>query len=212
MQKTTQAKKKLLHKKKPEAPQQKSKAQIQREQTLADDASSDDDNQPQAATTNDNNDLEELAQLANAPNKQNKVIDAKTTFESLGLHPELCKMCEKLGYKNPTNIQRDSIPTAIQGKDLIAIAETGSGKTAAFALPVIHYLLNLNTKPAPCTALVLAPTRELASQIKDHFDALGSEIGLKSILLVGGMRTCNNKSCVLCIYFIYTCHITFTKK
>ena len=145
--------------------------------------------QIETALEEDEQYLSDLNAIANAKTRKNEVIDSKLTFESLGLHPELCKMCTKLGYLNPTNIQRDSIPHAIQGKDLIAIAETGSGKTAAFALPVIHSLLQLNAKPTPCTSLILAPTRELASQIKDHFDALGSEIGLKTVLLVGGMRT-----------------------
>ncbi|KAL0479550.1 hypothetical protein AKO1_007727 [Acrasis kona] len=115
-----------------------------------------------------------------------EVIDKTTTFENLGLHKKLCDTCKKLGYEHPTKIQRDSIPIAIQGRDIIGIAETGSGKTASFLLPILHKLLSLNTKPSPCSGLILAPTRELAIQIFQHVKAIGSEIGIHSTLLVGG--------------------------
>lgn len=125
--------------------------------------------QPQQAVIDDdeiiendaiqNDDLEDLEQIANAPVKKNNVIDSSATFEQLGLHAQLCETCEKLGYKHPTKIQRDSIPVAIQGKDIIGIAETGSGKTASFVLPVLHNLLSSEAKPSPCSALVLTPTR-----------------------------------------------------
>lgn len=116
---------------------------------------------------------------------QNDVIDTNTKWESLGLAKPILETLEKLKYKHPTKIQRDVIPYAIQKKDIIGIAQTGSGKTAAYVLPILHSLLQI--RPSPCSALVLSPTRELALQIKEHFDALGSEIGLKTILLVGGL-------------------------
>jgi ATP-dependent RNA helicase DDX47/RRP3 len=116
----------------------------------------------------------------------NEVIDKTVTFEQLGLNEAIIETCKKLGYEHPTKIQRDSIPIAIQGRDIIGIAETGSGKTASFLLPVLHNLLEMKTKPSPCSVLILAPTRELAVQIFQHAKAIGSEIGVTSTLLVGG--------------------------
>lgn len=89
-----------------------------------------------------------------------------------------------MGYKAPTPIQAESIPLALQGRDLIALAETGSGKTAAFGLPMLQALLD---KPQPFFGLVLAPTRELAYQISEAFEALGSVIRVKCAVIVGGM-------------------------
>jgi ATP-dependent RNA helicase DDX47/RRP3 len=89
-----------------------------------------------------------------------------------------------LGYKHPTPIQAESIPLALQGRDIIGLAETGSGKTAAFALPILQALLE---KPQPLFGLVLAPTRELAAQIGQAFEALGSLISLRSAVIVGGL-------------------------
>lgn len=101
-----------------------------------------------------------------------------------GIVDPLCDACERLGYKKPTAIQEQSIPLALQDRDIIGIAETGSGKTAAFALPILQALLN---KPQPLFALVLAPTRELAAQIAKSFEALGSLISLRCALILGGL-------------------------
>lgn len=106
------------------------------------------------------------------------------TFESLGLSSELCDACYKVGYKNPTEIQIGAIPPGLEGKDIIGIGKTGSGKTAAFALPIIQRLFD---DPSPLYACVMAPTRELAVQISEQFEALGSTIGVKSCVIVGGM-------------------------
>lgn len=97
---------------------------------------------------------------------------------------ELCDACTALGYKAPTPIQVESIPMALQDRDLIALAETGSGKTAAFALPILQALLE---KPQPFFGLVIAPTRELAYQISQSFEALGSKIAVRCAVIVGGM-------------------------
>ncbi|GAA94058.1 uncharacterized protein L969DRAFT_15784 [Mixia osmundae IAM 14324] len=105
-------------------------------------------------------------------------------FSSLGLIEPLCKVCEQLGYKKPSEIQAQSIPFALQGRDLVALAQTGSGKTAAFALPILQALWN---EPSPFFACVLAPTRELAYQISEQFQALGSTIGVRCAVIVGGM-------------------------
>ena len=97
------------------------------------------------------------------------------TFASLGLSDALCEACASMNFKAPSPIQREAIPWALQGRDIIGLAETGSGKTAAFALPVLHKLLEA---PQPLFALVVAPTRELAFQIGEQFEALGSTIGV----------------------------------
>ncbi|GJN83192.1 ATP-dependent rRNA helicase RRP3 [Purpureocillium lilacinum] len=106
------------------------------------------------------------------------------TFKELGIVDALCEACEALNYKFPTPIQAKSIPVALEGRDIIGLAETGSGKTAAFALPMLQALLD---KPQPLFGLVLAPTRELAAQIGQAFEALGSMISLRCAVIVGGL-------------------------
>ncbi|KAF7187838.1 ATP-dependent rRNA helicase rrp3 [Pseudocercospora fuligena] len=109
---------------------------------------------------------------------------AEKTFADLGVREELCDACENLNFKRPTAIQREAIPIALEGKDIIGLAETGSGKTAAFALPILQALLD---KPQPLFGLILAPTRELAYQISQQFEALGSLISVRCAVIVGGM-------------------------
>ncbi|EDV99099.1 probable ATP-dependent RNA helicase DDX47 [Drosophila grimshawi] len=106
------------------------------------------------------------------------------TWKDLGLSETLCKACDELKWKAPSKIQKEAIPVALQGKDVIGLAETGSGKTGAFALPILHALLE---NPQRYFALVLTPTRELAFQIGEQFEALGSGIGIKCCVIVGGM-------------------------
>ncbi|CAA9966414.1 atp-dependent rrna helicase rrp3 protein [Pyrenophora teres f. maculata] len=110
--------------------------------------------------------------------------EVKKTFADLGIREELCDACENLKFKNPTPIQTQAIPLALEGRDVIGLAETGSGKTAAFVLPILQSLLE---KPQPLFGLILAPTRELAYQIAQQVDALGSIINVKCATLVGGM-------------------------
>jgi ATP-dependent RNA helicase DDX47/RRP3 len=110
--------------------------------------------------------------------------DKPKTFEELGVVPVLCEAAKALGWKQPTRIQQASLPHTLGGKDTIALAETGSGKTGAFALPILQALLE---SPQRIFALVLAPTRELAFQISEQFEALGSTIGLKTAVVVGGV-------------------------
>ena len=88
----------------------------------------------------------------------------------------LCESCEALNWKKPTKIQRESIPIALTGRDIIGLAETGSGKTGAFAIPILQSLLE---RPQRLFALILTPTRELAFQIGEQLQALGSTFGLK---------------------------------
>nr|CAD7588862.1 unnamed protein product [Timema genevievae] len=108
----------------------------------------------------------------------------ETTFKDLGLIDVLCEACEKIKWKAPSKIQREAIPVALKGKDVIGLAETGSGKTGAFALPILQSLLE---NPQRYFALILTPTRELAFQIAEQFEALGASIGVKCAVIVGGM-------------------------
>lgn len=87
-----------------------------------------------------------------------------------GVVDVLCQACEELKWKHPSKIQKEAVPVALQGKDIIGLAETGSGKTGAFALPILQALLE---NPQRYFALVLTPTRELAFQISEQFEALG---------------------------------------
>uniref|UniRef100_A0A023F8N6 RNA helicase n=1 Tax=Triatoma infestans TaxID=30076 RepID=A0A023F8N6_TRIIF len=106
------------------------------------------------------------------------------SFKDLGVVDTLCEACATLQWKKPTKIQLEAIPLALQGRDVIGLAETGSGKTAAFAIPILQALLE---NPQRYFALILTPTRELAYQISEQFEALGSSIGVKCAVIVGGM-------------------------
>jgi ATP-dependent RNA helicase RhlE len=105
-------------------------------------------------------------------------------FSALGLHPSLVRATRDLGYKEPTPVQAGAIPPALAGKDVIATAQTGTGKTAAFLLPVLHHLL---AQPRGATrVLVVSPTRELAEQIDDVCRGVAKHTPLRSALIVGG--------------------------
>jgi ATP-dependent RNA helicase RhlE len=106
-------------------------------------------------------------------------------FSALNLHPTLLRGVEALGFVRPTPIQSQAIPHALEGRDLLANAVTGSGKTAAFLLPILHQLMD---RPRGRTrALVLAPTRELALQILDDLSGLARYTGLKAAAVYGGV-------------------------
>ncbi|XP_058208339.1 DEAD-box ATP-dependent RNA helicase 10-like [Rhododendron vialii] len=106
------------------------------------------------------------------------------SFKDLGLCDMLLEACHSLGWKQPSKILVEAIPHGLEGKDLIGIAQTGSGKTGAFTLPILQALLETSQ---PFFACVLSPTLELAIQIAEQFKALGSGIGLKCAVLVGGV-------------------------
>lgn len=118
--------------------------------------------------------------------KTSDLDEEKVTFQSLGVCDELCDACERLGWTYATEIQKKVIPLALNGHDIVGIAETGSGKTAAFALPIIQDLLKGGKYDRRIFALVMVPTHELAEQVANQFRALGSSIGLKCALIVGG--------------------------
>ena len=112
-----------------------------------------------------------------------------TNFDSLGLTAPILKALVAEGYTIPTPIQAQAIPHVMVGRDLQGIAQTGTGKTAAFALPILHRLMS-NPRPAPkrgARVLVLSPTRELASQIADSFRAYGRQTPLRTALMFGGV-------------------------
>lgn len=111
------------------------------------------------------------------------------TFTELKLIKPLLTALDKKGYKEPSPIQQQSIPHILQGKDIFGCAQTGTGKTAAFALPILQ-LLNANRKPnqrREIKALILAPTRELATQIGENFKAYGSGLGFHHAVIFGGV-------------------------
>jgi len=106
-------------------------------------------------------------------------------FTKFDLNPKLLQALTKLGFTTPTPIQQKAIPPLMQGRDVMAAAATGSGKTAAFLLPILHALIE---KPRGKTrALILAPTRELAAQIVEHCDALAAHTHLKAAAVYGGV-------------------------
>jgi ATP-dependent RNA helicase RhlE len=112
------------------------------------------------------------------------------TFTDLGLGAPLLKALAAEGYETPTPIQAQAIPPVLAGKDLLGIAQTGTGKTAAFALPLLHRLGATGGRPERRTPriLVLAPTRELANQIADSFRAYGKNMGVTVAVFVGGVK------------------------
>jgi ATP-dependent RNA helicase RhlE len=106
-------------------------------------------------------------------------------FSSFGLHPDLLRGVKELGFTRPTPIQTDAIPPAIEGRDVLACAMTGSGKTAAFLLPILHRLI---ARPRGRTrALVITPTRELAAQIEQHLSELAVHTPLSGAAIYGGV-------------------------
>src|SRR5437764_1564891 len=105
-------------------------------------------------------------------------------FKALGLHPLLVRTTSEMRYTEPTPIQSEAIPTILAGRDLLATAQTGTGKTAAFLLPILHDLLGL--RRGTTQALIITPTRELAQQIDDVCLALAYHTPLRVGLLVGG--------------------------
>ncbi len=109
------------------------------------------------------------------------------SFIDCGISPELTKVVTALGYHTPTPIQQKSIPAILMGRDIIAISQTGSGKTASFALPAIDILANQASRARMPRCLILEPTRELASQVLDSINAYSKEFNLRSVLLIGGV-------------------------
>ncbi|NPE64964.1 ATP-dependent RNA helicase RhlE, partial [Dickeya dadantii] len=112
------------------------------------------------------------------------------SFESLGLSADILRAVEEQGYREPTPVQRQAIPVVLEGRDLMASAQTGTGKTAGFTLPLLQLL---NDRPSqakgrrPVRALILTPTRELAAQIGENVQAYSKYLRLRSLVVFGGV-------------------------
>ncbi len=119
-------------------------------------------------------------------------MGSPSSFAELGLRPELLRAVADAGYTTPTPIQVQAIPLILAGKDVMGGAQTGTGKTAGFALPILHKLAptaNTSSSPArhPVRALILTPTRELAIQVEESFRTYGKYSGLRSTVVYGGV-------------------------
>ncbi|MFY2824932.1 DEAD/DEAH box helicase [Ruegeria sp. MALMAid1280] len=110
-----------------------------------------------------------------------------TKFNELNLNPKVLKAIEEAGYETPTPIQAGAIPPALEGKDVLGIAQTGTGKTASFTLPMITLLARGRARARMPRSLVLCPTRELAAQVAENFDTYAKNVKLTKALLIGGV-------------------------
>jgi superfamily II DNA/RNA helicase len=107
-------------------------------------------------------------------------------FTELGLSPAVLRAVQDVGYKEPTPIQREAIPVILTGRDVLGCAQTGTGKTASFTLPMIYILSQGRSRARMPRSLILEPTRELATQVSDNFEKYGSYTKLSMALLIGG--------------------------
>ncbi|MDW3184455.1 DEAD/DEAH box helicase [Roseobacter sp.] len=110
-----------------------------------------------------------------------------TKFSDLNLNPKVLKAIDEAGYESPTPIQAGAIPPALEGKDVLGIAQTGTGKTASFTLPMITMLARGRARARMPRSLVLCPTRELAAQVAENFDTYSKHLKLTKALLIGGV-------------------------
>ncbi len=110
-----------------------------------------------------------------------------TSFNDLGLDPKVLQAVAETGYETPTPIQAEAIPHALQGKDVLGIAQTGTGKTASFTLPMITMLAKGRARARMPRSLVLCPTRELAAQVAENFETYAKHMKLSMALLIGGV-------------------------
>jgi superfamily II DNA/RNA helicase len=110
------------------------------------------------------------------------------TFADLGLSDQLLRAVEESGYSDPTPIQRGAIPSVLMGRDLVGIAQTGTGKTASFVLPMIDILAHGRSRALMPRSLILEPTRELAAQVSENFEKYGKYNKLSMALLIGGVQ------------------------
>lgn len=110
-------------------------------------------------------------------------------FDDLNLIPPLLSAVRDMGYDQPTPIQRETIPPVLAGRDVLGCAQTGTGKTAAFALPILQrlYQERPSGKGRNIRALILTPTRELALQIQENFVSYGKQLPLRSCVIFGGV-------------------------
>ncbi|MDO4905590.1 MAG: DEAD/DEAH box helicase [Lautropia sp.] len=134
----------------------------------------------------------ETPPASDQPASPTEVAGQTVTFSDFGLHPDIMRAIEAAGYVHPTPIQAAAIPVVMTGRDVMAAAQTGTGKTAGFSLPIINTLMplaNTSASPArhPVRALIIAPTRELADQIHDNVKAYSRFTPLRSAAVFGGV-------------------------
>ena len=118
-------------------------------------------------------------------NKQTNIpvpIKTEMTFGGLGIAPQILDVISRLGFSTPTSIQHKAIPIAVEGKDIIGIAQTGTGKTLAFGIPLVQQIL----KTGKGKGLIILPTRELALQVNESIQKIGRTFGIKTAVLIGG--------------------------
>ncbi len=120
------------------------------------------------------------------PRRKIKLLNNHPSFSELGVAEPLCRVLAARNYNTPTPIQARAIPMLLAGRDILGVAQTGTGKTAAFALPILQSLANHDGRRVP-RALVLAPTRELAIQIADSFKTYGARTQLRLVVVFGGV-------------------------
>jgi ATP-dependent RNA helicase RhlE len=113
--------------------------------------------------------------------------EAEMTFGGLGIAPKLLDVLSKLGFETPTSIQHKAIPAAIEGKDIIGIAQTGTGKTLAFGIPLVQQII----KAGKGKGLIILPTRELALQVNEAMEKIGKVFGIRTAVLIGGASMYN---------------------
>ena len=113
--------------------------------------------------------------------------ESEATFGGLGIAPKILDVISKSGFKTPTSIQHKAIPVAVEGKDIIGIAQTGTGKTLAFGIPLVQQIL----KTGRGRGLIILPTRELALQVNEFIQKIGRVFGIKTAVLIGGASMYN---------------------
>nr|WP_245539097.1 DEAD/DEAH box helicase [Saccharibacter floricola] len=140
-------------------------------------------NQPEQAVEDTSSDAEEAAPVAQAPSPK----DEKTPlFSDLALSAPLLRAVEEMGYTHPTPIQAQAIPDILAGHDVLGVAQTGTGKTASFTLPLLEKLSKSRARARMPRSLILEPTRELALQVAENFERYGKHLRLTHALLIGG--------------------------
>ena len=124
------------------------------------------------------------------PPTPDETLTIPNGFDALNLISPICRAVQDEGYMNPTPIQMQAVPHLLEGRDLLGCAQTGTGKTAAFALPILQRLQESNQPAGPkgVRSLILTPTRELAVQISESFDVYGRHMNLKQTVVYGGVR------------------------
>ena len=124
---------------------------------------------------------------AYTPEEINPDEDVGVTFEDLELHPKILKALDDIGYETPTPIQARAIPPALMNRDVLGIAQTGTGKTGAFTLPTVHKLATGRARARMPRCLIVCPTRELAAQVQENVENYGKYLKLEMALLIGGV-------------------------